>query len=365
MRIILRYLSRQLLGSMIAVAGVLLLIFMSGRFIKYLAEAASGKLQAEVLFAIMGYRLPGFLELILPLGLFIGILLAYGRMYLESEMSVLFACGLSKWQLVGHTMVSALVVMCLVGSMSLYLSPAGFQKVEDILEEQSRKTEFDMLVPGRFHKLRSGDRVTYAEGLSSDKRELNTVFIAEQNPDTGEIAVLLADRGTQRVDENSGSRFIVLHEGRRYDGTPGEAAYQVVDFEAYGLKVPNLEEGKRRDKPTAIPTRELMESSDPELRALLHWRIALPVLVPIVALLAIPLSRVNPRQGRFLKLLPAMLIYVLYLGLLIGAQKALEKQQIPEWLGMWWVHGLFLGVALFLLFREDWALKRRAQRAQA
>lgn len=362
-KVILKYLSKQLLVSMVAVAGVLLLIFMSGRFIKYLADAASGQISADVLFSIMGYRMPGFLELILPLGLFIGILLAYGRMYMESEMTVLQACGMSKWQLVGLTQVTAVLVMFIVAGMSLYLSPMGWKKVESILEEQSRLTEFEMLVPGRFQSLRSGERVTYTEELSDDKKELHHVFIAELDPEQDKMAVVVAQRGTQVVDPGTGSRFIVLHDGRRYDGTPGQPDYRVIEFDSYGLKISELSESVRMGRPDGLSTLELLESEDPKHRALLHWRISLPLLVPVVALLAIPLSRVNPRQGRFLKLLPAMLIYVLYLGLLIVARKALERQQIPEWLGMWWIHLLFLGVALLMLFGGDWLQARRAARA--
>lgn len=365
MSVILRYLSRQLLVSMIAVAGVLLLIFMSGRFIKYLAEAAAGQLSADVLFAIMGYRLPEFMQLILPLGFFIGILLAYGRMYMESEMTVLHACGMSKLDLVRLTMVSALLVTLIVAFMSLYLSPWGYKKVEDILEDQSRLTEFEMLAPGRFQALRNGLRVTYTESLSADKRELQNVFISEQHPEKDRMAVLLAERGTQVVDPDTGSRFIVLHEGRRYEGTPGQPDYRVIEFESYGLKISELSEGARRGKPDALTTQELFASSDPQLRALLHWRFALPMLVPVVALLAISLSRVNPRQGRFLKMLPAMLIYIVYLGCLIAVRKALEQQKIPEWLGMWWIHLVFAAIGVVLLFGEDWRHKRRVARASS
>ncbi|ABC28766.1 predicted Permease [Hahella chejuensis KCTC 2396] len=364
MFIILRYLSRQLLVSMLAVAGVLLLIFMSGRFIKYLADAAQGKLSADVLFAIMGYRLPGFLELILPLGLFIGILLAYGRMYLESEMTVLFACGMNRFQLIKLTMVSALLVMLVVGAMSLYVSPWGLRQVDEIFSDQSKITEFELLAPGRFQSLRSGERVTYTEGLSSDKREMQNVFIAERDSESGSISVLAAKRGTQLVDPSTGSRFVVLHEGARYQGRPGEMDYRVIEYDAYGIKIaePDAEAEKTRDE--AKPTSELWRSDNPKDRALLQWRISIPLLVPIVALLAIPLSRVNPRQGRFFHLLPAMLIYITYLGLLIASRKSLEKERISEWIGMWWVHGTFLAIALVLMFGPDWRQKRRAARAQ-
>ncbi|OZG72509.1 LPS export ABC transporter permease LptF [Hahella sp. CCB-MM4] len=365
MFIILRYLSKQLLISMIAVAGILLLIFMSGRFIKYLADAAAGQLSADVLFAIMGYRLPGFLELILPLGMFIGILLAYGRMYLESEMTVLFACGMTKWQLIKLTMATAGLVSLLVGFMSLYLSPWGMQQVEQIFVDQSKMTEFEMLVPGRFQSLRSGERVTYTEALSDDKREMQNVFIAERDEAQGSIAVLAAQRGTQLVDDKTGSRFIVLHQGARYEGRPGELNYRVIDYQSYGVKIAEPAKEAKRGKAEAIPTKELWSSDDPKERALLQWRISIPLLVPVVALLAIPLSRVNPRQGRFFHLLPAMLIYILYLGLLIASRKSLEKERIPEWIGMWWVHLVFLITALGLMFGPDWMQKRRVQRAQA
>lgn len=350
---------------MFAVAGVLLLIFMSGRFIKYLADAAAGRLAADVLFAIMGYRLPGFLELILPLGLFIGILLAYGRMYLESEMTVLYACGMSKLQLLKLTMIPAVLVMLLVGAMSLYISPWGMQKVEQIFRDQTKVTEFEMLVPGRFQSLRSGERVTYTEQLSDDKSEMYNVFIAEKDLSDDTIAVLVAKRGTQLVDENTGSRFIVLHEGARYDGEPGQPEFFKIEYDSYGVKIAEPAGGGVRRKAEAIPTAELLDSADLKERALLQWRLSIPLLVPIVALLAIPLSRVNPRQGRFFHLLPAMLIYITYLGLLIVCRKNLENGKLPEWLGMWWVHGVFLIAALVLLFGRDWWTKRKVQDATA
>ncbi len=127
----------------------------------------------------MAYRFPGFLELILPLGLFIGILLAYGRMYLESEMTVLLACGVSEGELLQKTLVGAMPVMLVVGAMSLFVSPWGMNQVEQIFNEQRKATEFEMLAPGRFQDFSSGGRVTYTEALSDDKRQLQGVFIAE------------------------------------------------------------------------------------------------------------------------------------------------------------------------------------------
>ncbi len=348
MNIVFRYLTRQVLISMVAVSGILLLVFMSGRFIKYLAQAAAGGISADVLFTLMGYRMPEFLQLILPLGLFIGILLAYGRMYLESEMTVLFACGYSERQLVLQTLGGSIIVAVIVGVMSLWFAPAGIMKVEALLTDQTRMTEFEMLAPGRFQALRSGERVTYTESLSDDKRQLNNIFISETAKDEVRVAVVTAKTGIQIIDPVTGSRFLVLKEGKRFEGVPGQPDYKVVEFESYGVRIERPEGESRRQKDEAIPTVELFGSDVNKHKALLQWRISMPLLVPVVALLAIPLSRVNPRQGRFFHLLPAMLIYVGYLGLLIVARNKLEKGKIPEWLGLWCVHVVFFMMALLL-----------------
>ncbi|ERP91216.1 permease [Marinobacter sp. ES-1] len=361
MSIIFRYLIRQIMVSMLAVSGILLLVFMSGRFIKYLASAAEGELAAGVLFAIMGYRFPGFLELILPLGLFIGILLAYGRMYLESEMTVLFACGVSERELLQKTLVGALPVMLVVGAMSLFISPWGMKQVEHIFNEQRKATEFEMLAPGRFQDLSSGTRVTYTEALSDDKRELQGVFIAEHGRNGEGVTLITAETGSQLIDEKTGSRFLILEEGGRFQGMPGQLDYNVTRFEAYGLKIQAGDAGDR-ELEEGISTLDLWRSDNLEDRALLHWRFSLPLIVPIVTLLAVRLSRVNPRQGRFFHLLPAMLVYITYLGLLIVARDALADGKVPEWIGMLWVHALFLALGLWLHFGPAWLHRRRLEK---
>jgi lipopolysaccharide export system permease protein len=362
--IIFRYLIRQVMISMVAVSGILLLVFMSGRFLKYLGNAAEGEISADVLLTIMAYRFPGFLELIVPLGLFIGILLAYGRMYLESEMTVLSACGLSDRQLLAKTLIGSLPVMLLVGAMSLYVSPWGMKQVERILANQAKATEFEMLAPGRFQKLMSGGRVTYTEGLSDDKRRLEGVFIAEYGQREEGLSIITAESGSQLIDEDTGSRFLVLEEGARFDGKPGALDYQITEFGAYGLKIESGNSGKV-DLEEGVSTAQLWASDKPADRAILHWRLSLPLIVPIVTLLAVRLSRVNPRQGRFFHLLPAMLVYITYLGLLIVARDALASGKVPEWLGMLWVHALFLALGLWLQFGPAWLYRRRLTREGA
>ncbi|MFG0380827.1 LPS export ABC transporter permease LptF [Pseudomonas sp. zbq_18] len=354
--IVFRYLSREVLVTLSAVSAVLLVIIMSGRFIKYLAQAAQGVLDPGVLFLIMGYRMPGFLQLILPLGLFLGILLAYGRLYLDSEMTVLSATGMSNRRLLSYTMAPAALVAALVAWLSLGLAPQGVAEVARILNQQDALTEFDTLVPGRFQSMKDGSRVTYTEALSEDRGQLSGVFITEKKAATAkdksrnaDISVLVAEKGRQ-VIQGDGSRYLILENGYRYDGNPGQADYRVIKYDTYGVLLPKPSVSNEIGEREAIPTRELFGSDKPREQAELQWRLSIPMLVFVVTLLAVPLARVNPRQGRFLKLLPAILLYMTYLGLLIAARGQLDKGKIPMQLGLWWVHGLFLliGAGLFL-----------------
>lgn len=343
---------------MVAVSGVLLLIIMSSRFVKYLAEAAAGKLSPDVLLAIMGYRLPGFLELVLPLGLFIAILMAYGRLYMDSEMTVLSACGMSQRKLLGYTMLPALLVAAIVGSLSLFISPVGIEKAQVLLQQQKNRSEFDTLKPARFMASPSGNGVTYTESLSTDNKQMRNVFMAEMGvASEGELAklsVILAHDGEQIVDPETGERYLQLNNGYRYSGRPGDADYQVLKFERYlqHLERPKLLSAGNVDA-NSIPTRDLWGSTDLENIAALQWRLSLPLLVVVITLLAVPLSKTDPRQGRYVQMVPAILLYIIYLVSLNAARGALEDGELSPVPGLWPVHLVFIVIAVGLLFAND------------
>lgn len=364
--IVFRYLAREVFITLAAVSTVLLVIIMSGRFIKYLAQAAQGLLDPGVLFLIMGYRIPGFLQLILPLGLFLGILLAYGRLYLESEMTVLTATGMSQSRLLGYTLIPALLIAVLSGLLSFSLTPMGVREVAAILQDQDALTEFDTLVPGRFQSMKDGARVTYTEDLANGREELRGVFISDLGKDSkgqdNKISILTAPSGHQQIRED-GSRYLILEDGWRYDGNPGEADYRMVSYETYAILLPKPSVGLASSARESMRTSELLASDVPRMKTELHWRLSIPVLAFVVILLAVPLARVNPRQGRFLKLLPAIFLYMAYLGLLIAMRDALDKGRMPVALGMWPVHALFLLIGLGLLYWESASLYLARMRA--
>ncbi|WP_419810996.1 LPS export ABC transporter permease LptF [Bacterioplanoides sp.] len=341
--ILFRYLARELASSMVAVTSVLLMILMSGRLIRQLASAAAGEVSLEIVFFTLLLRLPSFLEMILPLALFISILLTYGRLYAESEMTVLTATGFSNLKLLCYTMIPAAALTLVVASFTLFLSPWGAQKMEDLYKKQSQLTEFELLAPGRFQSTEKGSRVTYAESLSGDKSEMRRVFIAD-----GET-LLVAERGTQYVSDETGSRFLELHNGRRYDVPLGQLNIQSLDFGLYGVKIADEPEERRKLRKEAVPTQDLIGSADKKHQGQLRWRISLILMVPIVTLIAFSLSKVNPRQGKFAKLFPAIVLFMVYISLMIGLTGMIEKGKIHPDGAIWGLHLLYLAIGVGLL----------------
>lgn len=346
--IVFRYLAREVLSSMFAVTGILLLILVSGRFIKYLAQAASGDLSPDVLLEIMAYRIPGFLELILPLGLFLGILLGYGRLYLESEMVVLKACGISQKRLVSYAMGPAVFTAALIAVLSLWLSPLGAERTVEIFNEQKSRSQLESLTVGRFQEYAgSQNRVSYTDSVTDDGA-LGRVFLTEVT-DEGVPVVVVAESGRKSREAEDGQEYLVLTNGARYEGIPGEAKYTESSFGRYGVRLPQPEIRSGVTKVAAKPTAELIGSESVEDQAQLHWRFSLPILALVVTLLAVPLSKVNPRQGRYARMLPSIILYLFYLTLLSTARSQIEDGKLDVYV-LYAVHLAFLILALNMLF---------------
>ena len=342
--IIFRYITREVLISTLAVTAVLMLIITSARLIKYLSDAAAGKLEASAVLLVLLYRMPGFLELLLPLGLFLGILLAYGRLCLDSEMVVLKATGFSDHRLLAYAYGPTAVVAVIVLILSIWLTPLGLQKAEQMLFAQDARSELELVTPGRFLSQSSG-QVTYAEAVEGD--QLKQVFLSRRGED-GRPNILIAQAAERRLFPEAQQRFLVLLNGYRYDGRPGEAEVTRIRYSEYGVQLDEPELAAEIREVDAKPTAMLWASSHVRDRAALHWRISLPVLALVVALLAVPLSYTNPRQGRFAKLIPSILLYLVYMAFLTTARSNVESGDSPFLL--WGVHLLFVGVALNLIY---------------
>ena len=350
-----RYLTRDVLVHTGAVTLVLFLVVFSGRFINYLAEAAIGDISPAILFPVMLYKLPSFLELILPLGFFLGILLSFGRLYADSEMIIFRASGLGSGQLAITILPAILGVSIIVGTMSLYLGPLGSAKANALLAEPRSAEGMHVLAEGRFKKQRGGDYVTYVERID-ETGTLTNVFIAELNRDSSGrgVSSTLAKSGQIAVDEATGRRYLVLVNGTRYELNASSAALTESRFGRYRELIPEIEGGLRSQSRTeALPTAVLWKSDDSEHRAVLGWRLSLPLIIPILAALAIPLSRTDSRRGRYAKLGPALVAFLVYFIALSQARSLAEADgSLTTFVA---VHTVFALFGFGALLHEDWA----------
>ncbi|WP_372609402.1 LPS export ABC transporter permease LptF [Halomonas sp.] len=352
--IIFRYLTREILLTMAAVAGVLLLVIMGNRFIRYFSNAAEGEIPLRILGTLMLFHLPGFLELILPLAFFLGILLAYGQLYLNSEITVLVACGTSPNRLLQVSLVPATIVAILVGLCSFWLTPAGTLHNAVMLEEQRSQLDFTALVPGRFQDVGSG-RTVYTQDFADSQTRMQGVFISERQRRRGtpESIVTRAGSGYQAVDEETGSRFLVLADGERYSVEAGRHEAERLSFDTYAVRLSQGGDRPELDSPEYATTASLLRDDSLPARAQLQWRLSLPLMVFILTLMAMPLSRVNPRQGRFAKLLPAIFLHIAYLSLLLAAMDAIGRGSLSATVGLWPIHAAFLALGLGMMARAQ------------
>lgn len=330
-----RYLLKEVIQTWVSVTFVLLLIMLTSRFARYLGEAAGGNLPSDVVFALLGLTSIHYLTVLVPVSLFLAVMLALGRLYRDSEMAALMACGVGYGRLLRPLMLLGGVAAVGLAVLSLQISPWAGRASEQVRIDAAQEAEAAGFEPGRFRSV--GDTVFYADEVGDGGRDLRRVFIQGRSAD-GTLSVSLASRADQHTDRESGARHLVLYDGRRYSGTPGSAEYQQVEFAEHGVRVALGDGSARELRLASLSTRALFSSSAPGATAELQWRASVPLMGILLVALAVPLSRTSPRQGRYAKLVAAILVYVVYSNLLGLSQVWLERDQIPAWVGLWWVH---------------------------
>jgi lipopolysaccharide export system permease protein len=352
--IISRYLVKEVVTTLVAVTLILLLIFLSNQLVRYLSYAAAGKIAASFVLQMLAFEIPNLLSLLLPLGLYLGIILAYGRLYADNELPVLNACGFGIGRLVYITSLLALVISLVVLVLTLWVNPMiATQKAKGLTNDNLLGT----VRPGRFQVMNNGHNVVYVEKISRNRQTAKNIFIAEEpkSDSDNQSWVVVSAANAHQAYNPIGQKFIVTTDGYRYDGTPGDNDYKIIQFKKYAVRLPDAPVSSAHQDEEAMPTTVLWHHyQKPNAAAEIQWRVSMPITVFVLTLIAIPLSRVRPRQGRYANLLPAMLIYIVYVNLLFMARNWVEQKMISPWVGMWWVHVLLMLVAFLLLcYRES------------
>ncbi len=344
-----RYLRKEVLANLLGVLTVLLLIFLGNRFVRFLGEALDGELPQDTILTVLMLKLVSALVVIVPLALYLAVLLGFGRLYRDNEMTAMLASGISPLRMAKGLLWLVVPVALMIGFLSLQLSPWAEEQVERIQDEMQTRTELHGLSAGRFIEDKSGNGVLYIDRIDSHTATLHNIF-AQWRKD-GRLATVSAKRGYVTVDETYNARYLILEEGYRYEGEPGAVDFRLIRFQRHTihLAAQPIKVSHRRDK--ALPTTALLRSDSLSASAEFQRRLSMPIATVLLALLALPLSKVSPRQGRYSRLLLAILVYAVYSNMLTVAQSWLGRDLIPAALGLWWVHLVVLGLVVFLFAR--------------
>ncbi len=356
--IIFRYLYREVFVTLAAMTTILLLIFMSNQFMRYLSRAASGQIPAMFIMKLMMLELPNLIGLLLPLGFYVALMVAYGRLYAESEMTVLQACGYGPNKLLKHSLFMASVVAAIVFVIMMWASPVIAVERAKLLRTSGIQTLIKTIVPGHFREVQGGKQVFYVESMNPSHSVAGNVFLAklDEKKGTNQWDILWADRAFIEENSETGEEFIIFESGKAYQGSPGDPNYQVAQFKHYKARLPTPVVSIKEDIRTT-KTRDLFPiNQDRRKLAEFQWRVSVPFMVLTLTLIAVPLSRVNPRAGKFARLLPAIILYIFYANLMFVARDWLVEGVTPLWLGIWWVHLPILLIGIFLTWRNQVSL---------
>lgn len=358
--IIFRYLTKEIIRTLLAATVILSIIFVTNQSVQFLQRAASGQLPATQVLHLIVLQIPLVVGYLLPLGLYLGILLTLGRMYVDSEMTVLFACGMSRAKLTRMILVIAFFVACVVMWLMATVVPNAQGDVNAVLDKAAVSASVHQIIPARFMvfgRKNENPVVFYAKQVE-DHKVLRDVFMAQKAKqakptDPEKWDVIVAKTAREKKISGQGGHYLLFQHGYRYSGVPGENSYHMMHFKEYGIHMfvsqipkPNAAQYYSFSKLWSLRNKDIQSAAE------LQWRLAMPISVFMFALLAIPLSEVRPRYGKFTQLIPAMLIYITYADLIFLCRSWISGGRLSPELGMWWVHALGFLLAAFLFLNS-------------
>ena len=347
-----RAIRRELRNTVGAVFTTLFTIVITVMLIRILGDAAGGRVASGDVVALLGFAALIYLPVILSLTAFVSVLLVVARSYQDSEMIVWFASGLSLMRWIRPVMAIGIPIVLLTASLSLWLTPWASRLSAEYKETFKNREDISRISPGKFQESASGDRIFFVEGLSSDTRNVENVFVSQSRDKNNSVVV--AQVGSINVDAR-GDKLLELRNGHRYDGTPGTPDFQTMDFGRYVIVISGSHREIEDNKSSRVlPTAALIAAPVPSNMAELLWRISLPIMCLLQMLLAIPLGFVNPRRGRTLNLMIALVLAISYLNSLGIVQAAVGQGRLSFGAAWWPLHlAAFLIITLLFFWRNN------------
>ena len=344
--IIIRYLVRETLKSQLAILFILLLIFFCQKLVRILGAAVDGDTPANLILTLLGLGVPEMAQLILPLSLFLAILMTLGKLYTDSEITVMHACGLGKSVLVKAALVLMLFTSAVAAINVIWAGPWSARYQDQIMQNAQANPGSAALAAGQFRPSSDGSFVLFIDNARGN--HFSDVFLAQLHPrNNTRPSVVVADRG-HMSQQKDGSQVITLDNGTRFEGTAMLRDFRITDFTQYRAYVGYKESVLDPNDADEATFTTLWQSNTPQFRAELHWRLTLIFSVLAMALMVVPLSEVNPRQGRVLSMLPAIFLYLIFFLIQSSFRTNASKGRLDPALCMWSVNILYLGLAIVL-----------------
>ncbi|MBI5451473.1 MAG: LPS export ABC transporter permease LptF [Gammaproteobacteria bacterium] len=348
--IILRYIGREISVTLLGILLVLLLIYMGDYAIRLLDAPGEAAMPPLVVLQILLYKAIGALIFLVPLALFLSVMIGLGRLYKDSEMTALAACGVSirsTYLAVGGLSV---LVACFVALVSLWGAPWAEEQSYRLQDRESARGELGEVAVGRFLQFEQAGGVLYAARHAASDQSMEQIFI--NGTLDAQPVLLYARTATYVTDEGSGVRYLILQDGQRYEGRAGDPTFRITEFKRHAIRLPDVQVHPSERKHFARQTLALWQSGQPADWAELQWRVSMPLAALLLAIFAVPFSYSSPRQGKYAKLFGAVIVYAIYGDLIGMSQSWAARGIIPVGLGVWWVHGLMvIAIALMLIRR--------------
>lgn len=355
--VIFRYLFAEAGKTWLVVAGVLVFLTLGLGFARFIAEAAAGELPVNTVLVLAAFSAVENFEIVLPVSILLAVLLTLGRLCRDNEMAALLAGGVGLARIYRPFFALAVGVAVLAGVLSIFAAPRA-ERGLDARGAASATSMLESLAPGRFRTFMDGDAVFYAQARD-DSGNLRNVFIRVAREDSAGQStqtVVTARRARQQTDARTRQVTLVLDDGWRYEGLPGQADYRIVKFAEHGVQISPPATEADVDTQTFAA---LLASGTPQASAEWQKRLSVPLSILILTLLALPIGRVPPRSGRYARVIAGILLYVVYVNAVHLAAVAVEDGALPATPGVWWVHALVFAIAVVLVLREQGVFARR------
>ena len=349
-------LNKELFYTAVSTILILAGVVVAQRIVYVFRLAAKGIIPNDTIDTILVFNLLKHLPLLLSITLFLTILMALSRWYKDSEMIIWLSSGLSLAKLILPIIYFSIPTILLIGFLSFFVSPWAVQKVEEYKNGLKTRDEFSAISPGIFKESRSDNRILYVEGFSELGNTVNNIFI--QSYQNGKLGVMVSSKGKRYTNEK-GENYIILLDGKRYEGNRKNNEFTTINFEEYGIliekDIPSLSAiSARVSKMEAKKTIDLIGNlSDKKFQAEFLWRLSLPVSSFILIIMAIPLSFNNPRAGRSINIIAAILLFVIYNNAVSISNSLIATGQVSIWVGSWLSHLIFLSIAIYLIYRRS------------